>query len=446
MNVRVIPHKPTFTPLAKRLGRMQAQEQYKGPWAVEYRCPVTKKRKYESFATKKEAIAKKKEFEGDDSKGTYTPLHKRTWTEFVKQFRETMLANVAHKTKLAYDETIAHFERLCSPTIVSAITTATIDKFAALRTSDTRGKFKKRPIRKHTINKGLVHLRAMLRKAHRWDYLPKLPEFRMLRAPDPDPRAISLQEFDAILDSARSLDAQLADRGSDRSDAHDPPCSAWWVAFLSVGYLAGIRWNEILNLRWANLQFTAKPELRVWNKKAGRWDRVPMRAELVERLQAWMNSQESQQIQDTALVFPHVCHTDTLRKTWTRLQQFADIERLKQKLLDADLPVVGVTGGPSPKSVAIHYEDDATAVQIAGSEKINKEFRWSRPYRFHDLRVSFCTNLVAAGVEAPTLMKLARHRSIATTMKYYRGRTDDADRRALERMFAAVESGASGRE
>ena len=59
-------------------------------------------------------------------------------------------------------------------------------------------------------------------------------------------------------------------------------------------------------------------------------------------------------------------------------------------------------------------------------------------YGFIQKRVSFCTNLVASGTEAATLMKLARHRSLATTMKYYRGRTDDADRRAVERMFAVV--------
>jgi integrase len=100
-------------------------------------------------------------------------------------------------------------------------------------------------------------------------------------------------------------------------------------------------------------------------------------------------------IQDSSVVFPHRCHVDTIRKTWTRLQAWAGLKR---------------------------------------------------PYRFHDLRVSFCTNLVASGTQAPTLMKLARHRSIATTLKYYRGRTDDADRRAVEGMFATVESAEKGDE
>jgi len=61
MNVRVIPHKRD-----------------KSKCAVDYRCPVTKKRKYESFDTKKEAVARKKELEGDCSKGTYRPMHRRS--------------------------------------------------------------------------------------------------------------------------------------------------------------------------------------------------------------------------------------------------------------------------------------------------------------------------------------------------------------------------------
>jgi integrase len=397
MNVRVIPHKRTFAPLVKQLGKEQALKQYRGPWAVDYYCPVTKKRKYERFDTQKQAVARKRELEGKQATGEYRPLHRRTWTEFVERFRRTVLANAKHKTRLAYEETIAHFERLCTPAVVANITTSMVDEFAALRASDTRGKYVKRPISKHTVNKTLTHLRAMLRVAHRWDYLPKLPEFRSVKAPDPIPRAIPLHEFEALLAEASNIGERfasskprqrlLAGKSLPIGPAHNPPGAEWWVAFLSVSYMAGLRLEETLNLKWGNLTLTAKPEIRVWNRKASRWECVPMRTELVDRLQALMAASEA--VADNALVFPHRCHTSTVHKTWYRLQKWAGIERL---------------------------------------------------YRFHDLRVSFCTNLVAAGVEAPTLMKLARHRSIATTMKHYRVRTDDADRRAIDRMFSVVEA------
>ena len=82
---------------------------------------------------------------------------------------------------------------------------------------------------------------------------------------------------------------------------------------------------------------------------------------------------------------------------------------------------------------------------LAAWKKLQELAEITELFRFHDLRVSFCTNLVASGVEAPQLKKLARHRSIETTMKYYRGQTGDADRKALARMeavFSALENNA----
>ena len=148
-------------------------------------------------------------------------------------------------------------------------------------------------------------------------------------------------------------------------------------------YFGGLRWGELLNLRWRDCRFTATPDIRIWNEKCSRWDHVPMSPTLVERLQTWMS--QSPSVRDKDLVFPHACHDRTLASTWKKIQEDAEME----------------------------------------------------PYRFHELRVSFCTNLVAAGVAAPQLKKLARHRSIETTMKYYREKTDDADRRALDLMEAA---------
>jgi integrase len=377
MNVRVIPHKRD-----------------KSKWAVDYRCPVTKKRKYESFETKKEATDRKKELEGDEAKGTYRPMHRRTWAEFIAEYRAKILDHQKPETRDAYDEGIRHFERLCFPTEMRLITTKAIDGFSAARRKDTTGKHNPKPVSLNTVNKALRHIRTVLLYAHRWGYLPIVPQIEMLKTPDPEPRAISRDQFDKIIEVAQNLDERFAAsearrrvpkrQNLTRGPAHNPPSSDWWVAYLSVGYLAGLRWNEILSLRWADLRFTAKPEIRIWNQKAGRHDHVPMVGILFDRLKAWMS--RCPNVADDGLVFPHACHYRTIQTTWERLQEWAKI---------------------------------------------------TEPYRFHDLRVSFCTNLVAAGTEAPTLMKLARHRSIATTMKYYRGRTDDADRRAMERMEAA---------
>jgi integrase len=286
---------------------------------------------------------------------------------------------------------------------VQKISTRTIDEFKAKRSRETKGEDENAvTISGNTVNKNIRHLRAMMRVAHRWGYMPILPEFKLLKIAESEPQAIDPATFDKIIEEAGKMDERLESSQTRkrmltgkslplRGPAHNPPGSDWWTAFLSVAYLAGLRWNEILSLRWADLSFTNRSQIRIWNQKAGRFDHVPLLNSLCERLKTWMN--KATNVSDNAIVFPHSCHDRTLHTTWDRIQKWAKV---------------------------------------------------GTPFRFHDLRVSFCTNLVAAGVEAPTLMKLARHRSIATTMKYYHGRTDEADRRAIERMEAAFSTVVNG--
>ena len=386
MNVRVVPHKR---------GR--------GKWAVDYRCPVTKRRKYESFGSKREAVARKKKLEGEHAGGTYRPLHATTWREFVDEYREKVQIGKKLNTREIENNAIAMFEKHCCPTSLRAITTKTIDEFRTKRSRDKGCKSEK--LSGYTVNKDLRAIRTILKKALEWHYLTEAPRFTFQKTTEPEPRAIPIVEFTAILVSVTQWNATV-DRRPDgwrkglkvesgiRKVRHQAPNADWWWPFLSTAYYAGLRWGELLNLKWADLQFTASPNVRIWNEKCSRWDHVPLSNTLVDRLQTWMAI--SPTVKDSDLVFPHSCHSRTIRAVWDRLQK-----------------LVGI--------------DDH--------------------YRFHDLRVSFCTNLVAAGVEAPQLMKLARHRSIETTMKYYRGRTDEADRRALDRMeatFSAMEN--EGRE
>lgn len=377
MNVRVVPHKR---------GR--------GKWAVDYRCPVTKKRKYESFGSKRAAVARKKSLEGEHASGKYRPLHATTWAEFIAEYREKVQIGKKLNTRKVEDRAIAMFEKHCSPTSLRAITTKTIDEFRTKRSRD-KGR-KEKTVSGDTVNKELRAVRTALKKAQEWHYLQEVPRFSMKKSAEPEPRAIPIVEFQQILSVIPSWDATVDRRPAGwakgckgnaervRSVRHKAPLEAWWIPFLSTTYFAGLRWGELLNLKWEDLRFTASPQIRIWNEKCERWDYVPMSSMLAARLQEWMA--ESPTVRDTALVFPHSCHSRTVLSTWLRFQELAGIEE--------------------------HY-------------------------RFHDLRVSFCTNLVAAGVEAPQLKSLARHRSIETTMKYYRGRTDVADRRALERMEAA---------
>ena len=54
------------------------------------------------------------------------------------------------------------------------------------------------PISPVTINKELRHLRAVLTTAHAWEYLPKMPKFKMLREPEKLPTYVTADELAAI--------------------------------------------------------------------------------------------------------------------------------------------------------------------------------------------------------------------------------------------------------
>ena len=50
----------------------------------------------------------------------------------------------------------------------------------------------------------------------------------------------------------------------------------------------------------------------------------------------------------------------------------------------------------------------------------------TKPIRIHDLRATYVTRLIRAGVPLPTVQRLAGHANIATTIDYYNEvNTDD---------------------
>src|SRR5262249_54848558 len=104
--------------------------------------------------------------------------------------------------------------------------------------------------------------------------MPLLPEFHLLRTPEHEPRAIPPKTFDKMLEAAGAVDEKLAESKPRqrmlagetlpvKGPIHNPPGSDWWVAFLSVAYLAGLRWSEILGLWWSDLRFTGNPTIHI---------------------------------------------------------------------------------------------------------------------------------------------------------------------------------------
>jgi len=60
-----------------------------------------------------------------------------------------------------------------------------------------------------------------------------------------------------------------------------------------------------------------------------------------------------------------------------------------------------------------------------------------KPITLHDLRRTYCTRLIRAGVPMPTVQRSAGHRSIQTTLKYYNWVSNDDLRAGIAKLHAA---------
>ena len=168
-----------------------------------------------------------------------------------------------------------HFERIVKPVRMTAITTRTLAEFAAERQREptrTLG----RSISPATVNKELRHLRAVLRKASKWGYLPRVPEIEFLREPGKLPTYVTPEHFAKLYANAGA--ARWPDAGP--FDAAD-----WWRGLLVTAYMTGWRIGSLLALRWDDVDLdTGWAVSRAADNKGKRDQRIPLHPLVVEHL------------------------------------------------------------------------------------------------------------------------------------------------------------------
>lgn len=172
--------------------------------------------------------------------GTYGRNLGKTWAEFMDEFEAKCLDRMAPGTQQQMRLTLKMFEELCKPGQVSGITTSTVDDFAAKRRAQGSRRVKGEPLGAVTVNNGVRRLRLALRKAHRWGYLEKLPEFDLAREPERIPNYVTPEDLAKLYAACGSATEPVA-QGYTPAD--------WWRALLVTGYLTGWRRSEILGLR-----------------------------------------------------------------------------------------------------------------------------------------------------------------------------------------------------
>jgi integrase len=253
---------------------------------------------------------------------------------------------------------------------MSSITTAMIDQFIAARRKDSgrkRALDENQPVTVSpaTINHDLRHLRAVLAKAHKWEYLPKLPDFEKVREPDCIGTVMTQEDFESIYNACHV--AKMP-----KGLPYEP--ADWWHGLLVFAITTGWRIDEILSLRREDLDLETGAILtRAVDNKGARdaMDYLPAPAlDHVRRLASFHDN-----------VFPWPHNGRTLWVEFARIQKAAGI----------NLPC----RDPRP-----HECSDACHL-----------------YGFHSLRRGYAT-LNVERLPAPVLQRKMRHKSFTTTLKY----------------------------
>lgn len=325
----------------------------KAPWSAGWYDPEGKRRS-KRLGSKSRAETFARKVEGQLAAGTYQSVNRATWSEFEAEFESKVMAGMEPGTREATQYALNHFKKIAKPVRMAAITTKTFADYVAFRRLEPRTKHSKTLVSPATINKELRALRAMVRKAHKWGYLPKLPEFEFLKEPGKLAVYVTPEDFAKLY---QACDQATAPEGLPYSP------SDWWQALLVFAYMTGWRIGSILALRRDNLDLDGATALSLAKDNKGRRDqKIPLHSLVIDHLRKLASFDP--------LVFS------------------SRVDR--RRLYDGFFAI-----------------QDAAGVKPLGKAR----------YGFHDLRRAFAT-MNAATLSADALQALMQHKDYQTTQRY----------------------------
>ena len=293
----------------------------------------------------------------DPSKLTYEYLREL----FMNDYRENEYASlmVNKETGEEYVCGLNHLDDFFGGRKINEITIEAIDRF--------KNEQKKAGLENGTINRSLAKLRRMFKIAAKRGKIQFIPAFDML--PEPKGR----QGFLEVADYEK-LYAALPE--------HVRP-------LLAVGFNTGMRFSEILNLKWFQVKISEhKIELEAEDTKNSEPRVIPMIDGLPEVFEELRRKNP-----DAEYVFLRKGERiKTIIKAWRNACVRAGIR-------------VKING----MQVTSHFEDDGTY----------------RGFLFHDLRRSAVRNFIRAGVPRSVAMKISGHKTEEVFERYNITSEDD---------------------
>lgn len=214
-----------------------------------------------------------------------------------------------------------------------------------------------------TINKELRHLKAVLRVAHGWKYLPEMPKVKMFREPEKLPLYVTPEHFAAIYKAC-----DVAEKPTDLP--YEP--GLWWQGLTTFCYMTGWRIGECLSLRSEDVDVEAGTAItRHGDNKGKREELLSLHSVVIDHLRKLRSFEP--------VMFPCYYGRERLWEEFRKIQEEAGIH----------LPC---------------REDHEHSPSC-------------HVYGFHDFRRAFATQN-AETLTADALQRLMRHKHYSTTQRY----------------------------
>ena len=345
---------------------------------LRWECPQTGRSKQKSAKTndrrKAERLAAK--LEEELLSGTYFEPCKITWKEFRNLFEEMRLPNLRPATGVCYDSTFNRLEQLVNPYRLAQVNSMMVNRF--------QNKLRDFGNAETTIAKHLRHLKAALRWAKSMDLIPRVPGFQLPKAGKHQRmmkgRPITDEEFQRMLDVTENV------VGVESTQSWRFLLNGLWWSGLRVGEAISMTWHPSDTLfldfdtgRFPMFQISGRAE------KGGRDRLLPMAPEFAKFVEPFKRKE--------GYVF---CP--------------GRVQNGRKKNYQRNVEWISVVGSRIGKHANVVVSERKSKIKFASCHDLRRSFgeRWSKK------------------VMPQTLMKLMRHESIDTTLRFYLG--NDAEK------------------
>ncbi len=395
---------------------------------------VTGKRKYTPWrsihGTKADAQKALNEYRREIEGGLRLDLQDITFSEFAELFmQERRTLGVLSETTLKGDRWyVNHLNKYLDDVLLTDIDTLMLkDMFMQLLTEDGVSQ-----TRLHDI---VIKTKQILQEAVNAEILLRNPADKIKTPPRSKPKRNSLRDYEAG-SLLKALDAMPLDRNT--------------IA-VYIGLATGMRRGEVLALQWNNIDFRSMHidvthsldpyRRRIQPKTEAGYRRIFIDVHTTEKLKEWMS------LQSTSLRQRGMKQSESTFVCSNRYGEACQPSRFYKWFKDfcvdngfADY--VDEDGRVLPKQ---QYDEFGVPVDENGRRysRTNKKTRVKKHYRglkFHELRHTHATLLIANGIDVKTVQNRLGHATSSMTLDFYAHAQEEQDRSATD-LFSKILEG-----